>query len=454
MNGHETPGECGCTHSQPARRQFLTSTVSRRAALGFGLLGLAAFASFGGPLVLPAYAADYPSWDDVQRAKANEQTKAAEIARIEGLIAGLAADLAAKQAAAQQAGDAFYAAQQEFFAAGLKAQQLQAAADAQATAASDAATKAGRVASQLYRSGGDDTPLELFFSGSAAGTDELLSRLGTMDRLMERNQDVYATAVTARDSARSLTDQAVVARNERDRLQQVAEQKMIEAQRASDAAAAALAEQQAREGELQAQLAALKDTTATTVAAYQEGERIRQEAERKAREEAERIAREQAAAGGGGGHSGGGGGGGGGVVGGGGWARPSSGRVTSNYGPRSSQCNGSYCSTSTHYGVDMSSGYGSGIYAAAAGRVVFAAYNGGFGNFIKIDHGGGISTGYAHIKPGGYYVGYGQNVSAGQLIGAEGETGNTFGSNLHFEFYVNGYPENPSNNMAARGVRL
>ena len=47
----------------------------------------------------------------------------------------------------------------------------------------DAANKAGRVAAQLYRNGGDDTSIELFFSGSAASADDLLSRLGTMDKL-------------------------------------------------------------------------------------------------------------------------------------------------------------------------------------------------------------------------------------------------------------------------------
>ena len=74
-------------------------------------------------------------------------------------------------------------AQQAYFDAAYRADQLQLQADEQAATALDAANKAGRVAAQLYRNGGDDTSLELFFSGSAATADDLLARLGTMDKL-------------------------------------------------------------------------------------------------------------------------------------------------------------------------------------------------------------------------------------------------------------------------------
>ena len=74
--------------------------------------------------------------------------------------------------------------------------------------------------------------------------------------------------------------------------------------------------------------------------------------------------------------------------------------------------------------------------------------------WVKIDHGGGIGTGYAHIRPGGFYVGYGQRVNAGDLIGSEGNTGNAFGCNLYFEAYVNGSPVNPIPSLADRGVSI
>ncbi|MGU3646451.1 peptidoglycan DD-metalloendopeptidase family protein [Microbacterium sp. C23T] len=435
--------------------------MNRRTALGLGILGVAALGAAGGtlgPLVAPAFAADYPSWDDVVAAKNNEAAKAAEITKIQELIAGLEADVAAKQQVAQQMADEFYVAQQAYFDAALRADQLQQQADEQAAAAIDAANKAGRVAAQLYRNGGDDTSLELFFAGSAAGADDLLARLGTMDKLVQRNQDVYAQAVTARDSAQSLSDQAGVQRAERDRLQKIAEEKMVAAQKAADEAQAALDAQNAKRGELQAQLAALQDATAKTVADYQEGAppppgapaAAAAAAAAAAKAEADRLAQQNQGGGGGGG----GGSGGGGAVVGSGWARPSSGWRSSGYGPRTVQCGNSYCSSGFHYGVDLAAGCGSGIYAASAGRVVYAGWNGGYGNYVKIDHGGGIGSGYGHIRNGGIFVGVGQWVNAGQLIASEGNTGNSFGCHVHFETYVNGSPVNPIYFMADRGISV
>ncbi|WP_127818858.1 peptidoglycan DD-metalloendopeptidase family protein [Microbacterium sp. CPCC 204701] len=443
--------ECGCAPS-PRERRLLWPAMNRRTALGLGILGAAAVSVFASPLVAPAFAAAYPSWEEVERAKANEGAKAAEIAKIQGLIAGLETEVATKRQLAQQASDEFYVAQQEFFDAALRAEELQQQADEQAATAVAAAQNAGRVAAQLYRSGGNDTSLELFFAGSAAGADDLLARLGTMDKLVDRNSDVYAQAITARNSAQSLSDQAEVQRAERDRLQKIAEDKMLAAQNAADEAQAALEAQKAMQITLEAQLAALQDTTAKTVAAYQEGERLRREAAERAAAEAARKAREEAdrlnqGAGGGGG------GGGGGVVGS-GWARPSSGWRSSGYGWRSSQCGPQGCASSFHRGVDLAAGCSAGIYAASAGRVVYAAPNGGYGNYIKIDHGGGVATGYAHIRSGGIFVGHGQWVNAGQLIASEGNTGQSFGCHLHFEVYVNGGTVNPVDFMAARGISV
>ncbi len=435
-----TAEECGCAPT-PAESRAIRTGVSRRTLLTAGTLGAAAVL-VAGPLLPAAFAATYPSWEDVQAAKANEATKAAEVQRIQGLIRSLTGEVARTRTAAEQAAGAFYTAQQEYFDASIRADTLQSQADLEAQNATDAANKAGRIAAQLYRDGGDTTSLELFFSGSAATADDLLSRLGVMDKLLERNQAVYAAALTARDAAQSLTDQAVVARDERDRLQQVAEQKMLESQQAADAARVALDAQTLHLGELQAQLAALEDSTAKTITDYQAGVEAARIAEEQ-RQAAERAEAERLAASGGGG----------GVVSS-GWARPTSGHRTSGFGPRSSQCGNGYCSTSYHYGVDLSGGCGAGIYAAAAGTVVYAGYNGGYGNYIKIDHGGGIGTGYAHIRTGGFYVGYRQRVTAGDLIGSEGNTGNAFGCNLHFEAYVNGFPVNPITFLADRGVSI
>lgn len=443
--------DCGCAPT-PAESRALwkDGAISRRHALGLGALGAVALSAFGVTSgVSAAYAASYPSWDDVQNAMASESAKAAEVTRIQGLIDSLTQKVAETQAAAEAAGQVFYAAQQAFFDAATKADALQSKADVQAATADEAERKAAQVATQLYRDGGDDTSMQLFFSGSSENADELLSRLGTMDKVYAYTQKIYDTAVEARNTAQSLSNQAVVAREERDRLQQVAEQKMIEAQAAADAAQAALDEQTTNLATMQAQLAALKDATATTVAAYQEGVRKAEE-ERKAREEAERAANEANNNNNGGG-GGGGGGGTGGTVGTDGWVRPQGGYRSSGYGPRVRPC--STCSA-FHYGVDLANGCGATIYAAHAGTVDFAGPNGGYGNYIRLQHGNGVGTGYGHIRPGGFAVSRGQQVSAGQVIAYAGTTGASTGCHLHFEVYINGRTTNPTDFMAARGISV
>lgn len=441
--------ECGCAPTPSERRKFSKAGISRRHALGLGVLSVIALSSFGISNGVPAaFAATYPSWDDVQRAKNNEAAKATEISRIEGLIQSLTQKVAETQAAAKLAADEFYDAQQKYFAAATEADALQAKADEQAAKADESAKKAGQVAAQLYRNGGDDASLELLFTGSADNADELLARLGTMDKLFEYNQSVYDDAVAARNSAQSLSDQAVVARDERDRLQKVAEEKMVAAQQAADAAQAALDEQAANLATMQAQLAALKDATAKTVAGYRAG--VEQaEKERKAREAAAaRAAAEAAAAA----AKGGGGGGGGGSKGSGGWCRPHGGGRSSGYGPRAQQCGPQGCSSSFHYGTDFANGCGAAIYAAQSGTVDYAGYNGGYGYYVRIQHGGGIGTGYAHIRSGGVLVRSGQQVRSGQVIAYAGDTGRSFGCHLHFEVYDRGRAIDPVQFLARHGV--
>ena len=110
--------ECGCAPSPTEQRAFSKAGVSRRGALGLGVLSVVALSAFGvSSGVSAAYAASYPSWDDVQAAKQNEAAAAAEVARIEGLIQALTQKVAETQAAAKLASDEFYAAQQAYFAA-------------------------------------------------------------------------------------------------------------------------------------------------------------------------------------------------------------------------------------------------------------------------------------------------------------------------------------------------
>lgn len=463
MNEPTTQADCGCTPTD-AQNTAAPRRITRRNALAIGALGVAAvgvFASGAGGLLIPAaYADDYPSWDDVQNAMNNESAKAGEISRIQGLIDSLAQNVAQTKAASEAAGQEFFTAQQAYFDQAARATALQTQADTQAALATDSAKKAAQVAAQLYRDGGDSTSMQLFFSGSAATADEMLQKLGQMDRLLANNQAVYDKAIAARNSAQSLSDQAKDARDARDKLQKVAEDKMKKAQDAAAAADAALKAQQDNLVTLQAQLAALQDATAKTTASYQAGvaERQRQEEARRAQEEADRIAREQNNNNGGGNTGGGNTGGGntgGGSVGADGWVRPHGGFQSSGYGPRVPDCDSWGCSSSFHYGVDLANGCGAPIYAAHDGVVVYAGWNGGYGNYIRLDNGGGIGTGYAHIVSGGFNVSYGDWVSAGQVIAYAGNTGGSFGCHLHFEVYQGSNGAiNPIVFMENRGIDM
>jgi murein DD-endopeptidase MepM/ murein hydrolase activator NlpD len=95
-----------------------------------------------------------------------------------------------------------------------------------------------------------------------------------------------------------------------------------------------------------------------------------------------------------------------------------------------------------HAGVDISAPTGTPIRAAASGRVVLLGWTGGYGNYTCVQHGGSLSTCYAHQVR--YGTSMGASVSQGQVIGYVGNTGNSFGAHLHFETRVNGTPVNPA----------
>lgn len=89
-----------------------------------------------------------------------------------------------------------------------------------------------------------------------------------------------------------------------------------------------------------------------------------------------------------------------------------------------------------HRGVDLALAQGSEIHAADGGRVYFAGYCGGYGNLVKIDHGNGMQTYYAHCSS--LLVSEGQQVGRGETIALVGSTGNSTGPHLHFEVIING----------------
>ena len=122
------------------------------------------------------------------------------------------------------------------------------------------------------------------------------------------------------------------------------------------------------------------------------------------------------------------------------WPCPSSSRITSSFGDRESPTEGA---SSSHQGVDIGASTGSSILAAASGTVTISTYSYSAGNYIMINHGGGVSTVYMHCSE--LLVSAGQEVTQGQVIAKVGSTGYSTGPHLHFGIRVNGSYVNPIN---------
>ncbi len=114
---------------------------------------------------------------------------------------------------------------------------------------------------------------------------------------------------------------------------------------------------------------------------------------------------------------------------------PITGTITSRYGVSSS------IRSSDHTGLDIAAKSGTPIKVVADGTVTCASYKGSYGNIVKIDHGNGFETWYAHTSK--MYVSVGQQVKTGDVIAAVGSTGNSTGPHLHFEIRIDGEHVNP-----------
>lgn len=436
----------------------LSTTMRKNRARILSALGLATSLVLAFSLIVPsgsAQAAEYPSWQDLENAKSNTAAGEAQVQSIKALLVGLQSEVERTAAEALARSTELQVAQDKFDEAARRAADLQEQADSSKKTADAATRQAGQLAAQLYRSGGTDLSVNLMLDGTGTGEDatELLSKLGSMSKLVQRSSEVYEQAQTATNAAQALGDQAVIAQAEREKLRVAAESALAAAQAASDAAGAALAESEAKKAELEAQLRFLQDTEATTAAGYEAGV-----AER-ARIAAEAAAAAAAAAaagngGGGGGGSGAGAGLGGGYISSQGWAVPGSGRITDYFGPRPVICGGDGCSAGYHSGTDIGTGCYAPIYAAHDGTVTYSGRNGTYGNFILIEHGNGVATGYAHIRDGGLFVGVGEHVSVGQNIASSGTTGASTGCHLHFEVRINGQRVDAQPFMASMGAPL
>ena len=122
------------------------------------------------------------------------------------------------------------------------------------------------------------------------------------------------------------------------------------------------------------------------------------------------------------------------------WPAPSSRNITSKYGYRIHPISGT---RKLHAGIDIGAAGGANIVAGDSGTVMLSSfgYNGGYGNYIIINHGNGVTTRYAHCS--NLYVSTGETVTKGQVIAAVGSTGASTGNHLHFEVRINGESKNP-----------
>jgi len=120
------------------------------------------------------------------------------------------------------------------------------------------------------------------------------------------------------------------------------------------------------------------------------------------------------------------------------WPAPGYKRITSDYGMRYHPI---LKVRKLHTGMDIGAPSGAKVLAADGGKVIYRGSLGGYGNTIIVDHGGGISTLYAHMSA--FVAKNGQEVEKGDQIGKVGSTGWSTGAHLHFEVRENGTPVNP-----------
>ena len=369
-----------------------------------------------------AFAVDYPSWDDVQNARQDEAAKQLEVASVEGLLAGLQAEVDSTHAAAEDKGSWWQSAQQKFDESDIRAAALQLHVDAAKVRADKSRTQAGRLAAQLSRSGGGDLNPNLFLGGGRAS--QMLSQLGLASMVKRQAAGLYTKAIQDRNTAQSLTDQADVARAALKVLADLARKALADAAIAATAAATAFTHQQDNAARLQAQLTTMVTDTQHAEDEYVAG--IKALWGQEAGLGAGKISPT-------------------------GWARPAGGHISSPFGYRINPFTHDYA---FHAGTDLAANCNSPIFAGHSGVVIYAGWNGGYGNFILIDNEDGISTGYGHIVSGGLRVTIGQKVGVGQPIALVGNTGNSTGCHLHYEIRPNGVATDAVPFMRNQGIEL
>ncbi|WP_240629893.1 lytic transglycosylase domain-containing protein [Specibacter cremeus] len=274
-------------------RSLATITVA-------GLLGVAGLAGHAGTI---ARADDgppsgYPTWQDVQNAKASQAATAAEVTRINGLLTSLGDQSDKLGSAAVEAGAAYAVARNQLDAATARVEVLAAQADRAQQQVARYKKEAGAIAAQSYKTGGSN--LGLFAALDALAGPGTLQGLDVIKVVGDNAGLKYGKAAASASVAKSLGDAQKAAETERAALAATAQQTLDAAVAARNAVTAQLAEKKKQGTLLVAQLASLKNTTAAVEQKYQDGQdalaayQAAQEAKRRAAEAAAAAAQQAA----------------------------------------------------------------------------------------------------------------------------------------------------------------
>jgi murein DD-endopeptidase MepM/ murein hydrolase activator NlpD len=439
----------GPTAARPGSRRPIAGRPMRTALVS-ALIGAALLGS-----TTPAYAVPppppNPSDSELGSAAAQQQAAAAEVGRMQGLVAAADAELQRVGDLAEAAGTAYMAAEEALQIAQIAAERTAAELRLAAEAVAASEARIALFSRDSYINGGS-------LSSSAAlldaeGPGELIQRAAMLDYVAENQLDVLGALEVAKVAQANADSAARAARDEMATAEEAAEAAKAEADAQLNAQQGAYervaAEKAAYDGQLQAAQIHLLELQGARNAHDQwvaqkraEEEAAAAAAARAAAEAAAAAERARANS-----SSGGGGGGGGGGSMSGDYVAPTSGRVTSCYGARWGV---------THYGVDIAAPIGTPIYAAHSGVVQRAGAATGFGQAVYIRGDDGAVTVYGHVNR--YFVSLGERVSAGEEIAEVGNRGQSTGPHLHFEVHPGGLmyggQVNPVPWLNARGVYL
>ncbi|MBW4042994.1 MAG: C40 family peptidase [Acidobacteria bacterium] len=247
----------------------------RRRDGALGIVGAVTMGAVAATFISPPAQADnpgFPSWADVQAAKADKAAAEAEGTRITTLLSALQDRADASGRTAEIASERFHRAKLAEDAARQQHAALAAQADKAAAVARTSRMRAGLLAASVARGGGGDLQLML----DASGADDFLHRLATVSQLSAQAQDITRRAVADENEATALGAQADAAATVLAQRADAAKAALDSAQQAVDDAGKAVAAEQKNADRLVAQLAVLRGTSARVAAQYAAGVRALQ----------------------------------------------------------------------------------------------------------------------------------------------------------------------------------